>query len=463
LVSTPTEFTMDDLLAMPSVDVTCTLTCAGNRRKEENMVKQTIGFNWGPAGTSCSTWTGVRLSDVLARCGVKSMAEGARHVWFRGPKGELPKGDDGSYGTSITWVKAMDPASDVILAYKQNGRLLTPDHGYPLRLIIPGFIGGRMIKWLEEITVAETESQNYYHFHDNRVLPSHVDEKLANEEGWWYKPDFIINDLNVQSAIGYPAHEEVVPLAAGTYPVRGYAYCGNGNKIIRCEVSLDDGKSWRLAEVTHSTDPTPYGKHWAWVWWKLDVPIAELLATPEVICRAWDSHMNTQPNTFTWNVMGMMNNCCYRVKIHTRQTSAGGFALQFEHPTIAGPTVGGWMNRAEEADAKAAAAVVSAPPAPASGARTFTWAEVEQHTSMDSAWFVVDGKVYDATPFLKEHPGALLLLLFSSGPFGVSRARRLFPVSPPPPGCCLCLRWLASLAALRRPSAVSLARPFCCA
>jgi hypothetical protein len=63
------------------------------------------------------------------------------------PTGELPKGDDGSYGTSVTWVKAMDPASDVILAYKQNGRLLTPDHGYPLRLIIPGYIGGRMIKW----------------------------------------------------------------------------------------------------------------------------------------------------------------------------------------------------------------------------------------------------------------------------------------------------------------------------
>jgi hypothetical protein len=149
------------------------------------MVKQTIGFNWGPAGTSCSTWTGVRLSDVLARCGVKSMAEGARHVWFRGPKGapvtlllkacrrccwaaamisccsvlkqgqlvwglgynaacpgpppyhnrhpphcsgslaikqtphppvpasagELPKGDDGSYGTSITWVSCIGFAS----------------------------------------------------------------------------------------------------------------------------------------------------------------------------------------------------------------------------------------------------------------------------------------------------------------------------------------------------------------
>jgi DMSO/TMAO reductase YedYZ molybdopterin-dependent catalytic subunit len=61
---------------------------AGNRRKEENMVKQTIGFNWGPSGTSCSTWTGVRVSDLLTLCGVKDMDQGAHHVCFRGPKGE---------------------------------------------------------------------------------------------------------------------------------------------------------------------------------------------------------------------------------------------------------------------------------------------------------------------------------------------------------------------------------------
>ncbi|KAL4420574.1 hypothetical protein ABPG75_010230 [Micractinium tetrahymenae] len=421
LVDRPTTFTMDDILRLPAVDVTCTLTCAGNRRKEENMVKQTIGFNWGPAGTSCSTWTGVRLCDLLRLVGIRTPAAGAKHVCFRGPKGELPKGEDGSYGTSITWAKAMDPASDVILAYKQNGRLLTPDHGFPLRLIIPGYIGGRMIKWLEEITVTEVESQNYYHFHDNRVLPSHVDEALANKEGWWYKPDFIINDLNVQSAIGYPAHDEVVPLSAGTYAVRGYAYCGAGHKIIRCEVSLDDGKSWRLAEVTHRTPPNEYGKHWAWVWWSIDVPIAELLTCPEIICRAWDSCMNTQPNTFTWNVMGMMNNCCYHVKIHPRQTPAGQFGLQFEHPTIAGPTVGGWMNRAEDAAAAAAAALAAAPPPPpaaangAAGPRLITMAEVEKHTTKESAWFVSDGKVYDATPFLKEHPGGADSILLVAG------------------------------------------------
>ena len=141
----------------------------------------------------------------------------------------------------------------------------------------------------------------------------------------------------LQSAIGYPAHNEVVPLAAGTYPVRGYAYCGEGPggqvaaqhstaqhtasrargcrvarcsapacsqphrpihatllncltlprctpsfcppgagaKIIRCELSLDDGKTWRLAEQTHTTPPNAYGKHWAWVWWSIGVPICE--------------------------------------------------------------------------------------------------------------------------------------------------------------------------------------------
>jgi len=97
--------------------------------------------------------------------------------------GELPKGEDGSYGTSLTYHKAMDPASDVIIAYKQNHRWLTPDHGFPVRIVIPGFIGGRMVKWLEEITVTSQESNNFYHFHDNRVMPPHVDEALAKAEG----------------------------------------------------------------------------------------------------------------------------------------------------------------------------------------------------------------------------------------------------------------------------------------
>jgi DMSO/TMAO reductase YedYZ molybdopterin-dependent catalytic subunit len=91
------------------------------RRKEENMLKKSIGFNWGPCAVSTSYWTGVRLRDLLLHVGARGPAAGGNFVCFRGPKGELPKGDDGSYGTSLTWVKAMDPASDVIIAYKQVG------------------------------------------------------------------------------------------------------------------------------------------------------------------------------------------------------------------------------------------------------------------------------------------------------------------------------------------------------
>lgn len=78
-----------------------TLVCAGNRRKEENMHKKSIGFNWGPCAVSTSHWTGVRMSELLRRAGVK---EGAGYVCFRGPKAELPKGDDGSYGEHEAWL-----------------------------------------------------------------------------------------------------------------------------------------------------------------------------------------------------------------------------------------------------------------------------------------------------------------------------------------------------------------------
>jgi nitrate reductase (NAD(P)H) len=70
-----------------------------------------------------------------------------------------------------------------MLAYMQNGEYLMPDHGFPVRVIIPGFIGGRMVKWLKRIVVTPEQSESYYHYKDNRVLPSHVDSELANAEG----------------------------------------------------------------------------------------------------------------------------------------------------------------------------------------------------------------------------------------------------------------------------------------
>jgi len=183
LVKRPAKFTMEELISeFPSREFPVTLVCAGNRRKEQNMVKQTIGFNWGSAGVSTSLWKGIPLSEILRRCGIYSRRGGALNVCFEGAE-DLPGGGGSKYGTSIKKEMAMDPARDIILAYMQNGELLTPDHGFPVRVIVPGFIGGRMVKWLKRIIVTPQESDSYYHYKDNRVLPSLVDAELANSEG----------------------------------------------------------------------------------------------------------------------------------------------------------------------------------------------------------------------------------------------------------------------------------------
>lgn len=313
LVETPLRISMAELQQLPFRQLPVLLVCAGNRRKEQNMVKQTIGFSWGPTAWATTIWGGCRLGDLLRAAGVRDDPEGKLHVHFRGPPGELPKGEDGSYGTSIPLHRAMDPANDVLVAWEQNGRTLMPDHGFPVRLIIPGYIGGRMIKWLERIEVAPAESSNFYHFMDNRVLPVGVTPESATAEGWWYKPDYIINELNINSAMAAPAHDEALPitpdaLAGETYTIKGYAYTGGGKKVIRAEISLDGGVTWEGGVVRHPETPTEYGRYWCHALWSFDVAVSRLISAKEVCCRAWDSHMNTQPNHLTWNVMGMLNN-----------------------------------------------------------------------------------------------------------------------------------------------------------
>src|SRR4051794_30279732 len=249
---------MNEIVKMPYREFPVTLVCAGNRRKEQNMIKQSIGFNWGTSAVSTAIWRGVPLRYVLklAGCSLDADYEEPRHVCFVGAD-KLP---NGYYGTSLTLEWSMNDFKDVLLAYEMNGERLTPDHGYPIRVIIPGVIGGRMVKWLSEITVTNHESDNYYHIHDNRVLPPNVDVERANKENWWNVPDYVINELNVNSVISSPAHDEHIPISSFVsnteYTIKGYAYTGGGRKVIRVEISFDDGKTWLLAnlnfpEITH--------------------------------------------------------------------------------------------------------------------------------------------------------------------------------------------------------------------
>jgi nitrate reductase (NAD(P)H) len=150
------------------------------------------GGDWGAGAVGNSLWTGVPLRDVLKRAGVTRETPTRRHVHLYGLESVDDDGAGREYGVSIPLRKALDPAQDVLVAYAQNGETLTPDHGYPVRAIVPGDVGGNSIKWLSRVEVRETPlliESAHARTRDN-VFPPHVTtEKIADKERWWTNPD----------------------------------------------------------------------------------------------------------------------------------------------------------------------------------------------------------------------------------------------------------------------------------
>ena len=301
------------------------------------------------------------------------------------------------------------------------------------------------------------QSTNHYHFHDNRVLPPQVTTyEQSLEERWWYKPEYIFNELNLNSAIASPDHGSEIDLAKNLtkeFLIQGYAYAGGGSPVTRVEVSLDEGGTWVCADITRPFPPNKHGMQWCWIFWSLPISVVKLSASKSIICRAWDNHTNTQPVAITWNLMGMGNNCCFRVNINSRVDEGGRPKLWFEHPTLAGQQKGGWMTKdsgkpvtagfgnlakfledQEAAEAakeatefnraqahKAIPRVISNPNTASlqnsTSAKTkgFTMKEVEAHNKEDDCWIVVRDKVYDCTPYMEDHPGGADSILILGG------------------------------------------------
>ncbi|CAA6664918.1 unnamed protein product [Spirodela intermedia] len=357
------------------------------------------------------------------------------NVCFEGDE-DLPGGGGSKYGTSLPLEVALDPANDIILAYMHNGEFLSPDHGFPVRMIIPGYIGGRMVKWLRRILITTAECDSYYHYHDNKVLPSFVDAELAKADGWWYRQEYMINELNINSVITTPAHDEILPINSVTsqrsYTMRGYAYAGEplslslslslfqvgrGKKVTRVEVTLDGGETWLQCELDQPEWPNKYGKYWCWCFWSVDLEVLDLLGAKEIAVRAWDQALNTQPEKLIWNVLGMMNNCWFRVKVNVCRPNRGEIGLVFEHPTKPGNQTGGWMAREKHLEVTEGQSMKKSISSPFMNTTTkhYSMSEVRRHSTRDSAWIVVHGHVYDCTSFLKDHPGGADSILINAG------------------------------------------------
>ena len=272
-----------------------TLQCAGNRRRGLMAVRDIPGeAPWGAGATGTATWTGIALGDVLALAGPQ---DEARHVAFVGAD-VSPEAKPGQrFGGSIPLDKAM--RREVLLAWGMNGEPLPPAHGAPLRVVVPGYIGARSVKWLERIEVRSEPWDGYFQHVVYRLLP----EDAEPAPGAGVPLGLVALNADVLS----PADGEIV--AAGPVEVRGYAFAGGERHVARVDVSLDGGGAWREAELLEDLGS------WAWRRWRITVDLEQ--GEHEIVVRAWDSSAATQPEdeAALWNPKGYVNNARPRVRV----------------------------------------------------------------------------------------------------------------------------------------------------
>jgi sulfite oxidase len=275
--------------------VTATLQCAGNRRAGLMALRDIAGeAPWGPGATGTARWTGVALADVIALAGPH---RDASDVGFEGadvcPEAQPVQ----QFGGSIPLDKAS--RAEVLLAWAMNGEPLAPVHGAPLRVVVPGYIGARSVKWLERIELRSEPWTGYFQHVVYRLVPP--DETPGPGVG------MPLGLVALNSDILSPRDGDAV--VAGPVEVRGYAFAGGDRHVARVDVSIDAGANWTQAKLMEDLG------RWAWRHWRItvDLPPGE----HEVIVRAWDSSAATQPehDAALWNPKGYVNNACPRIRI----------------------------------------------------------------------------------------------------------------------------------------------------
>ena len=298
-VKNPFELSLGEIQNnFPKQTVVATLQCAGNRRTELMAVGHIPGeVPWLAGVISNAVWAGAPLREILQAA---QPADGARHVAFTGLDEVEKRGRRFGYGGSIAIEKAMGP--EVLLAYEMNGGPLPPTHGFPLRIIVPGYIGARSVKWLSNITVQAEPSANYYQTHAYKLFPPDVGPETVD-----WTQGTTIEEVFVNSVICQAEEGEALP--AGLVRIHGYATGAAGRPVQRVDVSADGGKTWVEAKLSEQNHP------WTWCFWEAGVPLSR--GSHQFIARATDSSGNTQPQDASkvWNFKGYMNNAWHRVNV----------------------------------------------------------------------------------------------------------------------------------------------------
>jgi sulfite oxidase len=279
----------------PQADQTATLTCAGNRRDEFRAPKIS-GVPWNAGAIGNARWGGTPLRSVLEWCGLKPEA---RHVWFEGADQITDHGKTFAFGGSIPIERALagnDFTGLALLATHMNDRHLSPSHGAPLRMVVPGFIGARSVKWLTRLVVSDRPSPNHYQADAYKLLATDSPEALAAAPPLH---EYVLNSVIAVPEAGLRARD-------GQVTVRGFALAGGspGTVLRRVEISSNDGETWSEARIISPT------REYCWALWQVTVPIPP--NTPSLCVRATDSTGQTQPREMVRNLKGYQYNAWHR-------------------------------------------------------------------------------------------------------------------------------------------------------
>lgn len=292
LVSHPADIGMDALRRMPSRTIRVTMECAGNGRGQ--ISPRYPSMPWLGEGVSTADWTGVPLSALFNEMGIE---ESAQDIVFHGADRGIDRATEHSFSRSLKPAEAM--RDDVLLAYAMNGAPLLPQHGYPLRLVVPGWYGMASVKWLERIEAIDrpfdgVQQASSYHF-----------RSVAGEKG------VPCTRMRVNALMAPPGIPDFYgrrrTVDAGPVEIMGRSWSGDG-EVVRVEFAVDG--VWQDAVLE-----APAGSH-AWRRWTARWQAS--VGTHELRCRATDATGAAQPLEPPWDVTGFGNNAAQRVEVVVR-------------------------------------------------------------------------------------------------------------------------------------------------
>jgi DMSO/TMAO reductase YedYZ molybdopterin-dependent catalytic subunit len=296
LVERPLELGLQELRRRPRIEVVSTMECAGNGRAK--LDPRPISQPWLLEAVGTGRWAGVSLRSLLEEAGV---ADGAVEALFTGLDRGIEGGEEQWFQRSLPLDVAL--SDDVLLAYELNGAPLPPQHGFPLRLLVPGWYGMTNVKWLASVTLIGEPFRGYQQARGYHVR---LEEDAQGEPVRRILPRALLEPPGIPD---FMTRERTVEL--GPVTLAGRAWSGLA-PVAGVEVSVDGGSTWAAAEL----EPAELGR-WAWRRFTFDW-VPESPGVYVLCSQARDEAGNVQPAEPAWNVGGYANNAVQRIPVSVR-------------------------------------------------------------------------------------------------------------------------------------------------